>query len=306
MPLVPGLDILKPARDGKYGVGAFNTDNMEITQAVLEAAEETSSPVFLALSEGAVSYGKSQLVDMVIHEAKQAHVPVAVHLDHGSSYEICLKCLRWGFTSVMIDKSHEDEAQNTVETKRVVEAAHAVGISVEAEIGRLGGIEENIVVSEDEAALTSPDEAARFVQNTGADYLAIAVGTSHGPNKGIGRPFIHHQRIAEIAERVPNPLVMHGASGIPQDLVQRFNAVGGDLKDAFGIHDEDIHKAVSHGMTKVNVGTDLRIAATTAVRENLKDNPTLIDLRKLLGPARNEMKRIIKKRINILKGNTTE
>jgi fructose-bisphosphate aldolase class II len=297
MALYTGLEILQAARDGKYGVGAFNTNNMEITQAILEAAEAHQSPVIVALSEGAIKYGGRPLIDLVMHEAKTASVPVAVHLDHGSSYEMCLRCIRWGFTSVMIDKSHEDEATNTRETKRVVEAAHAVGVTVEAEIGRLGGIEEHVVVAEEDAVLTKPDEAERFMQATGADYLAVAIGTSHGPNKGKGRPFIHHERIVEIASRVPNPLVMHGASGVPQRLVARFNAAGGVLKEASGIHEDDVRKAVTEGIAKINTDTDLRLAFTTVVREVLGNKPGEIDPRKILGPARDAMREVVAERI---------
>jgi fructose-bisphosphate aldolase class II len=299
MALYTGLELLQAARDGKYGVGAFNTNNMEVTQSILEAAEAHRSPVIVALSEGAIKYGGRPLIDMVMHEAKTASVPVAVHLDHGSSYEMCLKCIRWGFTSVMIDKSHEDEENNTSEVKRVVEAAHAVGVTVEAEIGRLGGIEEHVVVSEDDAILTKPDEARRFMQASGADYLAVAIGTSHGPNKGKGRPFIHHDRIVEIANLVPNPLVMHGASGVPTSLVERFNAAGGTLKDASGIHEDDVRKAVTEGIAKINTDTDLRLAFAAVVREVLGNKPSEIDLRKILGPARDEMRTVVAERIQV-------
>ncbi|MEZ4607004.1 MAG: class II fructose-1,6-bisphosphate aldolase [Deinococcales bacterium] len=299
MPLVTGLEILAKARAHGYGVGAFNTNNMEITQAILEAAEEKHSPVLLALSEGAIKYGGRPLIDMVIHEAKIANVPVAVHLDHGSSYESCLKCIRWGFTSVMIDKSHDDEATNTRETARVVEAAHAVGVTVEAEIGRLGGVEEHVIVSEEDAILTKPDEAERFMNASGADYLAVAIGTSHGPNKGKGRPFIHHDRIVEISKRIPHPLVMHGASGVPQDVVKRLNAVGGELKEASGIHEDDVRKAVTEGIAKINTDTDLRLIFTTVIREILSGKAKELDPRKILGPARDGMKEIVKDRLDV-------
>lgn len=299
MSLVTGLDILSVAREGKYGVGAFNTNNMEITQAILEASEEANSPVILSLSEGAIKYGGRSLIDMTIHEAKQASIPVAVHLDHGSSYESCIKCIRWGFTSVMIDKSHEDEETNTKEVKRVVEAAHVVGVSVEAEIGRLGGIEEHVIVTADEVSLTEPDEAKRFMENTGTDFLAIAIGTSHGANKGKGRPFIHHDRIQEIAAVVPQPLVMHGASGVPQDIVARLIAAGGKIEGAVGIHEDDVRKAVTEGIAKINTDTDLRLTFTAVVREILQNTPEQFDPRKILGPARTEMKRIVAERIDV-------
>ncbi len=299
MALVPGLDILKAARAGGYGVGAFNTNDMEITQAILEAAEETRSPVIVSISEGALKFGGTLLVDIVKTMGAQVRVPVAIHLDHGSSFESCMRAIRNGFTSVMIDKSHEDEAENVRQTRRVVEAAHAVGVTVEAEIGRLGGIEEHVVVSAEDATLTDPEEAERFMAATGADYLAIAIGTSHGANKGKGRPFIDHDRIRAIGARVPEPLVMHGASGVPEALVARLNAAGGNLSNASGIRDEDIAKAVTHGIAKINTDTDLRIAFTTRVREILRDKPAEFDPRKILGPARDEMRAVVKARMEL-------
>lgn len=293
MALQTGLEILQAAQAGKYGVGAFNTDNLETTLAIIEAAEETRSPILLAITAGALKYSSKRIVDIALAEAKNATVPVAVHLDHGESFEICMWCIRNGFTSIMIDKSHEDEATNIRETRRVVDAASAVGVSVEAEIGRLVELGAEVIISEENATLTTADEAERFVAAAGADTLAIAVGTAHGPNKGRGRPEINHQRIAEIAARVSQPLVMHGASSIPQDVVARVIEAGGVLKDAIGIHDDDITQAIASGMCKVNVGTDLRIASTAGVRELLRDKPEIIDLRKILEPARNEMRRVI-------------
>ena len=299
MPLVTGLDILRAARDGRYGVGAFNTNDLEITQAILEAAEATRSPVLVALSEGGLKYGGKPLVDLVRGMALEATVPVAIHLDHGSSYASCLRAIRLGFTSVMIDQSHEDEATNVRETRRVVEAAHAVGVTVEAEIGRLGGIEEHVVVAAEDATLTKPDEAERFMEASGADYLAVAIGTSHGANKGKGRPFIDHARIAAIAARVPQPLVMHGASGVPASLVERFNAAGGQLADAAGIHEDDVRKAVTEGIAKINTDTDLRLAFAVAVREVLGAKPKEFDPRKILGPARDLMREVVVERMKV-------
>jgi len=299
MPLVTGLEILSAAREHGYGVGAFNTNDMEITQAILETAEEERSPVLLALSEGALKYGGEALTDMVHSMASGASVPVAIHLDHGSSYASCLRAIRAGFSSVMIDMSHADEEANIRETARVVEAAHAVGVTVEAEIGRLGGVEEHVVVSAEDAFLTRPDEAERFIEASGADYLAIAIGTSHGANKGKGRPFIDHQRIKDIAARIPHPLVMHGASGVPAQLVERLNAAGGTLSDASGIHDDDVRQAVTEGIAKINTDTDLRLAFTTRVREVLRDKPAEFDPRKILGPARDEMRSVVRQRIGL-------
>ena len=299
MPLVTGLDILKAARDGRYGVGAFNTNDMEITQAIIEAAEDSRSPVIVAMSEGALKYGGAILPKLVVELARDASVPVAIHLDHGSSFASCMRALRMGFTSVMIDKSHEDEEVNIRETARVVEAAHAVGVTVEAEIGRLGGVEEHVVVSDEDAILTKPDEAERFMERSGADYLAVAIGTSHGASKGKGRPYIDHDRIVEIAARLPHPLVMHGASGVPSDVVERLNAAGGSLADASGIHEEDVRKAVTEGIAKINTDTDLRLAFTARVREVLRDDPSQFDPRKILAPARDEMKRIVAARMEV-------
>lgn len=299
MSLVTGLEILSAARAGKYGVGAFNTNNMEITQAIIEAAEETRSPVIVALSEGGLKYGGEGLMAVVRHLGAQATVPVAIHLDHGSSFASCMRAIRLGFTSVMIDMSHEDEATNVRETRSVVEAAHAVGVTVEAEIGRLGGIEEHVVVSAEEAALTEPDEAERFMEESGADYLAVAIGTSHGANKGKGRPYIDHARIRQIAERVAAPLVMHGASGVPAALVERFRQAGGVLDGAVGIHEDDVRQAVTQGIAKINTDTDLRLAMTTAVREVLKDKPKEFDPRKVLGPARDEMRQVVAERMRV-------
>lgn len=300
MALQTGLEILQAAQTGKYGVGAFNTDNLETTLAIMEAAEETRSPILLAITAGALKYSSKRIVDIALAEARNATVPVAVHLDHGASFESCMWCIRNGFTSVMIDKSHEDEASNIRETRRVVDAAHAVGVSVEAEIGRLVELGAEVIISEENATLTRADEAERFMAESGADTLAIAVGTAHGPNKGRGRPEINHQRIAEIAAVVSQPLVMHGASSIPQDVVARVIEAGGVLKDASGIHDDDITQAIANGMCKVNVGTDLRIASTAGVRELLRDKPDEIDLRKILGPARDEMRRVIINKMNLL------
>jgi fructose-bisphosphate aldolase, class II len=299
MPLTTGKEILTAARDGGYGVGAFNTNNLEITQAILEAAESTRSPVLVAISEGGLGYGGKPLVDLVLGMAREATVPVALHLDHGSSFERCIAAIRLGFTSVMIDKSHEDEATNIAETRRVVEAAHAAGVSVEAEIGRLGGVEEHVVVADEDAILTKPDEAERFMVASGADYLAIAIGTSHGASKGVGRPYIDHARIEAIASRVPAPLVMHGASGVPDALVARFNAAGGRLADASGIHEDDVRRAVTRGIAKINTDTDLRLAFTTSLRETLGTSPKEFDPRKILGPARSEMREIVKARMHV-------
>ena len=291
--------MLGPARAGGYAVGAFNTNDMEVTQAIVWAAEATRSPVIVSLSEGALRFGGDALVAVVKHLADRATVPVAMHLDHGSSYAMCVRALRWGFTSVMIDMSHADEETNVRETARVVEAAHAVGVTVEAEIGRLAGIEEHVDVSAEDAALTKPDEAARFMERSGADYLAVAIGTSHGAYKGKGRPFIDHARLEAIAALVPQPLVLHGASGVPAELVTRFRAAGGSIEGAVGIHPEDVTRAVRNGIAKVNTDTDLRLAFTTSVRETLGRDAGLFDPRQILGPAREAMQAVVEERMRL-------
>lgn len=297
--LVTGMEILSKARKEGYGVGAFNVNNMEFVQAVLEAAEEVRSPVLLALSEGAMKYGGKALMTLVKEMGRDARVPVCIHLDHGSSYESCLKAIQMGFTSVMIDKSHEDTETNIRETRRVVEAAHALGVSVEAEIGRLGGVEEHVIVSAEDAFLTNPEEARMFMEATGADYLAVAIGTSHGAYKGKGRPFIDHERIKTIAAAIPNPLVMHGASSVPQQLVERFRSAGGEIGEAAGIHPEDIQKGIKAGIAKINTDTDLRLGFVAVMREVLGGSAKEFDPRKILGPAREEMKKIVKARMEL-------
>jgi fructose-bisphosphate aldolase class II len=301
MPLVTGGSILTAARAGGYGVGAFNTNNLEITQAVLETAEATGSPVILQISEGARKYaGTENLAHMIADMASRVRVPVAIHLDHGSSFESCKTAIDAGFTSVMIDASHDPFEENIRITKEVVDMAHARGVTVEAELGRLGGIEEHVNVSAEDAFLTDPDEAIEFIGRTGIDYLAVAIGTSHGAYKGKGRPFIDHARIEKIAALTSIPLVMHGASGVPQWLTDRFKASGGEIGDAAGIHDEDVSRSTKHGIAKVNIDTDLRLAFTTAVREVLNSNPKEFDPRKILGPAKDLMKQIAKHRMEVL------
>ncbi|BDP42789.1 fructose-1,6-bisphosphate aldolase, class II [Deinococcus aetherius] len=298
--LVTGNDILVPARAGKYGVGAFNTNNMEITQAIIHTAEKLRSPVIVQMSEGAIKYGGQDLANIVIDIATRATVPVALHLDHGSSYENALKAIKMGFTSVMIDASHHSFEENVRETRRVVEAAHAMGISVESELGRLGGIEEHVVVDEKDAFLTDPGEAVQFVEETGTDYLAIAIGTSHGAYKGKGRPYIDQARIERIGELVSIPLVAHGSSGVPAEIVGRFRDSGGEIGDAAGIADEDLRLACQHGIAKVNVDTDLRLAMTVGVREVLTKNPKEFDPRKVFGPAREVMAGIVEHKMGVL------
>ncbi|MDT7919923.1 MAG: class II fructose-1,6-bisphosphate aldolase [Meiothermus sp.] len=301
MPLALGKDVLDKARREGYAVPSFNTNNLEITQAILETAEALKAPVFIQVSDGARKYaGLENLSNLVRDMASRVRVPVVLHLDHGADYKMVLQALRAGFTSVMIDASHHPFEENVHETKKCVEAAHAVGVSVEAELGRLQGIEDNIVVDAKDAFLTDPDEAARFVEATGIDYLAIAIGTSHGAYKGKGRPYIDHARLEQIAAKVSLPLVLHGSSGVPQWLKDKMAATGADLGDPTGIHDEDVRKAIPNGIAKINIDTDLRLALTAGIREVVVGNPKEFDPRKILGKGRDYLKQVIKEKFELM------
>lgn len=301
MPLVIGKEILDAAKSGGYLVPSFNTNNLETTQAILETAEKMRAPVFIQVSDGARKYaGMENLSNLVRDMAGRVSVPVALHLDHGANYEMVLQALRAGFTSVMIDASHHPLEENIAETLKCVEAAHAVGVSVEAELGRLGGIEEDINVSEQDAFLTDPDEAERFVSETGIDYLAVAIGTSHGAYKGKGRPYIDHDRIEEISRRIDIPLVMHGSSGVPKYLVEKLRATGSDIGDPAGIHDDDVRKALKTNAAKVNVDTDLRLAITAGMREVMMNNPKEFDPRKIIGKGREYMAQVIAEKFELM------
>jgi len=301
MPLVIGKEVLDKARREGYAVPSFNTNNLEITQAILEVAEEVRAPVFIQVSDGARKYaGMETLANLVKDMAGRVRVPVVLHLDHGADFPMVMQALRAGFTSVMIDASHLPFAENVRETRKVVEAAHAVGVSVEAELGRLRGIEDNVQVSEAEAFLTDPGEAERFVAETGIDYLAIAIGTSHGAYKGKGRPYIDHKRLEEIAKRVSIPLVLHGASGVPAWLKEKLLATGAELKEATGIHDEDIQRAIPNGIAKINIDTDLRLAMTLGIREVVTQNPKEFDPRKILGKGRDYLKQVIREKFALM------
>ena len=274
MPLVNSKEILVPARESGYAVGAFNTSNLEISQAIFEAASEMRAPVIVATSESAVEYaGFDNLFDMVRHMADYFNVTAALHLDHGKDLDIAVKCIRHGWTSVMIDASKQEYKENVAATSAVVEIAHMAGVPVEAELGRLAGVEDLVSVDEREAALTDPEQAAEFVRRTGCDFLAVAVGTSHGAYKFKGEPRLEIDRLAEIASRVEIPLVLHGASSVPGDVLERAAKYGAELPGAKGVPDDAIQEAVKRGISKINIDTDLRLAFTAGVRQVLTDAP---------------------------------
>ena len=275
--LVTGKQLLEHADKNGYAVGAFNVNNMEIVQAIIEAAEETQSPVILQASQGGLKYaGVEYIAALGKIAAQNATVPVAIHLDHGTDFEQIMQCIRHGFTSVMIDGSQFDLDGNIAITKKVIEVARAVGVSVEAELGKIGGTEDDIVVDHADALHTDPDEAARFVKETGVDFLAIAIGTAHG--KYQGDPVIDFDRLKEIRSKVDIPLVLHGSSGVAYD---------------------DLRKAISLGISKINIDTDVRIAFTKGVSDAIKSNPDEFDPRKLMGPAREVMKKAIMEKMEV-------
>jgi len=301
MPVVKGIDVLQKAHKGNYAVGAFNFNNMETLQAILEGASDLSAPVIVEASEGALAYaGVTTLVAMVTSLTAAYSIPVVLHLDHGKDFKVIMAALRAGFTSVMIDASFYPYEENVAQTKRVVDIAHAMDVSVEAELGKLKGIEDNVAVEERDATLINPKQAVDFISKTGIDYLAPAVGTSHGAFKYKGDSKIDFDRLREVKQLTDCPLVLHGASGVPWSLVEKAQKYGADLKGAKGVTDDVLKEAVSNGINKVNTDTDLRIATLGAIREVLTKQPDVIDPRKILGPAREAMKEVVKSRIQLL------
>lgn len=278
MGLVPMADILEKANKEYYAVGGFNINNMEFLQGIIWAAEETDSPLILQASEGAIKYiGMDYVINMVKAAVKNTHIPVALHLDHGSSFDVIMRCIREGFSSVMFDGSKYPFQENIELTKEVVKAAHSVGVTVEAELGKIGGAEDDVVVEDRDAKFTNPDEAEEFVEKTGVDALAIAIGTAHGVYKG--KPELDFDRLEKINSKLNMPLVLHGASGVPQ---------------------EDVRKAVTMGINKVNVNTAFQQAFTAKIRELFANDSELYDPRKYCGPGRDAIKAKVKQKIDIL------
>lgn len=303
MALVTTKDMFEKALNKDYAVGAFNVNNMEIIQGIVEAAQEENAPLILQVSAGARKYAKpTYLVKLVEAAILDTGLDIALHLDHGEDFEICKKCVDDGFTSVMIDGSKHPFEENIKLTKDVVEYAHSKGAVVEAELGKLAGIEDNIKVDARNATFTVPEEAAEFVEKTGVDSLAIAIGTSHGAYKFKGTPYLDFERLKEIHKLIPDtPLVLHGASTVLPEFVAKCNEYGGDIPGAQGVPEDMIKTAAKYGVCKVNIDTDLRLAMTAEIRKYLVEHPADFDPRKYLGPARTAIKGMVQHKIkNVL------
>ncbi|MDD2627882.1 MAG: class II fructose-1,6-bisphosphate aldolase [Clostridia bacterium] len=308
MGLTTSTEMFKKAYEGKYAIGAFNVNNMEIIQGIMEAAAETNSPVILQVSSGARKYANpiylKKLVEAAIEDAKTKgrELDVVLHLDHGDTFELCKSCIDSGFTSVMIDGSKYSFEENIKLTKRVVDYAHERGVVVEAELGKLAGIEDDVNVSEKDASFTSPDEAVEFVERTGCDSLAIAIGTSHGAYKFKGEAKLRFDILEEISKRLPGyPLVLHGASSVPEGFVNMCNKYGGNIPGAKGVPEELLRKAATYGVCKINIDSDIRLAMTANIREVFSNSPEVFDPRTYLGKAREAVKTMVKHKIqNVL------
>lgn len=299
--LVSSAGLLKKARRGMYAVPAFNVNNLETLLAVTRAAEELRSPVIVQTSEGAIGYAGMDMLIAMTRIVAAKPIPIALHLDHGKDLEIIRAAIRSGYTSVMFDGSSLPYHANIQTTKRVVGWAHAKGVSVEAELGAIQGIEDFVSVAERDAVLTDPDEARAFVDATECDALAIAIGTAHGAYKFKGKTHLDIERLRRIAKNVRIPLVLHGASGVLEDVVKMAETYGAKLGEARGVMDQDIAKAIKYGIAKVNIDTDLRLAFTAGIREATVDLPTVIDPRKLLEPATILMREVAKRKILLFK-----
>ena len=289
MPLVTTTKMFEDAYKNGYAVGAFNVDNVDIMKAVLQAAEKTKSPVIIAISSGALKFiGENYIRQVIDCAMKEITVPVALHLDHGKSIELCKKCVDLGFTSVMIDASSCDFEENIRQTKEVVEYAHAHGVVVESELGAIAGVEDDVCVDDKYGHFTHPDDAVEFVKRTGIDSLAIAIGTAHGAYKFKPgqKPELRFDILDEIEAKIPGfPLVLHGASSVPHASLEILNKYGGKMPEAIGIPEEMLRKAASKGICKINVGTDIRVAYVGALRKALCEFPEKFDCRTFITPA---------------------
>ncbi len=308
MALITSKDMFNKALTSNHAIGAFNVNNMEIIQGIVGAAQHEQASLILQVSAGARKYARpAYLMKLVEAAMLDTGLDICLHLDHGEDFDICKKCVDDGFTSVMIDGSKYSFEENIKITKQVVEYAHAHGVVVEAELGKLAGVEDNIKVDIKSATYTDPDEAAEFVHQTGVDSLAIAIGTSHGAYKFSGEPSLDFERLQKIHKLIPNtPLVLHGASTVLPEFVEKCNNFGGNIPGAKGVPEDMIKKATEFGICKVNIDTDLRLAMTAEVRKYLSENPTDFDPRKYLAPARDAISSMVQHKIkNVLNSSNT-
>ncbi|MFW5489647.1 MAG: class II fructose-1,6-bisphosphate aldolase [Desulfovibrio sp.] len=304
MPLVSPKEMFAKAYAGKFAIGAFNVNNMEIIQGIMEAGQEERSPLILQVSAGARKYaGQNYIVKLMEAATESSDLPVVLHLDHGKDFTICKEVIDGGFTSVMIDGSSHSFEDNIRVTKEVVDYAHEHGVWVEAELGVLAGVEED--VSADDHIYTNPDQAVEFVERTGCDSLAIAIGTSHGAYKFTGEARLDFDRLEKISNMLPQyPLVLHGASSVLQEFVHMCNEYGGDIGSAQGVPEELLRKAATFGVCKINIDTDIRLAMTAVVRKYLQENPAAFDPRSYLGAARTAVKDMVQHKIKNVLGSS--
>ena len=301
MPIVTTTEMFKKAYEGKYAIGAFNVNNLEIVQGITEAAAELKAPLILQVSAGARKYAKHVYLIKLIEAAEmETGLPICIHLDHGEDFEICKSCIDGGFSSVMIDGSKHSFEDNIKLTAQVVEYAHANGVTVEGELGKLAGIEDDINVADDDASFTRPEEVEEFVTRTGVDSLAIAIGTSHGAYKFKPgqKPQLRFDILEEVSKRLPGyPIVLHGASSVVPEFVKIINAYGGDMPDAIGIPEDMLRQAAGMAVCKINIDSDLRLGMTAGIREYMGKNPSHFDPRQYLAPGRENIKQLVRHKI---------
>lgn len=308
MSLVTTKDMFEKSMKEHFAIGAFNVNNMEIIQGIVDAAAEENSPVILQASSSAIKYARIGFLRKMIEAALEENdIPIALHLDHGPDFETCKMCIDHGFSSVMIDGSKYDFEENVALTKKVVEYAHNRGVVVEAELGKLAGIEDEVNVAASDAMFTDPDQAKEFVERTGCDSLAIAIGTSHGAYKFKGEAKLRFDILEKVKEKLPNtPIVLHGASTVIPELVELCNKYGANIPGAKGVPDEMLHEASLRGASKINVDTDLRLAMTGAIRKALIENPEVFDPRKYMQPARELIKETVQHKIRDVFGSSNK
>ena len=304
MPIVNSRDMLKKAYEGGYAIGAFNVNNMEIIQGITEAAKEENAPLILQVSAGARKYAKHVYLMKLIEAAEaDTGLPIVVHLDHGADFDICKSCIDGGFTSVMIDGSHFPFEENMELTRKVVEYAHKYNVTVEGELGRLAGVEDEVKVSHEDSSYTDPAQVQEFVENTGVDSLAIAIGTSHGAFKFKGEPKLRFDILEEVGKRLPGfPIVLHGASSVIPSYVEMINQYGGNMPGAQGVPEDMLRQAASMAVCKINIDSDLRLAMTATIRKYFNDHPDHFDPRQYLKPARAAIKAMVAHKITDVLG----